>query len=47
MLTSDEITALVAGHTVATRFRDTVRAEPDRVALRWKDTSKGSDAWGE
>jgi long-chain acyl-CoA synthetase len=47
MLTSDEIMASVAGHTVATRFRDTVRAEPDRVALRWKDTSNGGDAWGE
>ncbi len=43
MLTSDEITASVAGHTVATRFRDTVRATPDRVALRWKD----GDGWGE
>jgi len=43
MVTSDEITAAVAGHTVATRFRDTVRAHPDQVALRWKD----GDGWGE
>ena len=43
MLTSDEIMASVAGHTLATRFRDTVRATPDRVALRWKD----GDGWGE
>jgi long-chain acyl-CoA synthetase len=45
MLTSDEIRASVAGHTVATRFRDTVRATPDRVALRWKDSD--GDGWGE
>ena len=43
MVTNDEIAAEVDGHTVATRFRDTVRAHPDRVALRWKD----GDAWGE
>jgi len=43
MVTSDEVAAKVAGHTVATRFRDTVRAHPDRVALRWKD----GDAWHE
>jgi long-chain acyl-CoA synthetase len=43
MVTTDEITARVAGHTVATRFRDTVRAHGDRVALRWRD----GDAWQE
>jgi len=43
MVTSDEIAAAVAGQTVATRFRDTVRAHPDRVALRWKH----DDGWGE
>jgi len=43
MSTSDEIAAEVDGHTVATRFRDTVRAHGDRVALRWKD----GDGWGE
>ena len=41
--TSDELTAAVAGHTVVTRFRDTVRANPDRVALRCKD----GDGWAE
>ncbi len=44
MLTSEEIMASVAGHTVATRFRDTVRAAPEQVALRWKDADGG---WGE
>jgi len=43
MLTSNEIAAEVAGQTVATRFRETVRAYPDRVALRWRD----GDAWHE
>ena len=37
MVTSDEVAASVAGQTVATRFRETVRSHPDRVALRWKD----------
>jgi long-chain acyl-CoA synthetase len=41
--TSDEIAAAVAGHTVATRFRDTVLAHPDRVALRCKQ----ADGWAE
>jgi len=43
MVTSNEIAARVAGHTVVTRFRDTVRAHPDRVALRWRD----GDLWHE
>jgi long-chain acyl-CoA synthetase len=43
MSTSAEIAAEVAGHTVTTRFRDTVRAHGDRVALRWKH----DDGWGE
>jgi long-chain acyl-CoA synthetase len=42
-VTSDEIAAAVDGHTVATRFRDTVRRQPDTVALRWAD----GDGWGE
>ena len=33
-LTNDEIEALIAGATVASRFRDSVRAHPDRLALR-------------
>ena len=41
MVTSDEIAAKVAGHTVATRFRDTVRAHPDRVALRCRTATGG------
>ncbi|MSO78238.1 MAG: long-chain fatty acid--CoA ligase [Acidimicrobiia bacterium] len=41
--TSNELTAVVAGHTVATRFRDTARAHPDRVALR----CKSGDGWAE
>jgi long-chain acyl-CoA synthetase len=40
--TSEELAAAVAGHTVATRFRDQVAAHPDRVALRWKV----GDGWG-
>ncbi|MEX2257044.1 MAG: long-chain fatty acid--CoA ligase [Acidimicrobiia bacterium] len=43
MATSDEIAAAVSGTTVTTRFRDTVRAHADRVALRWKD----GEGWGE
>ena len=43
MVTSDEVAARVAGQTVATRFRDTVRSHPDRVALRWKE----GDEWRE
>jgi long-chain acyl-CoA synthetase len=35
-VTSDEIAAAVAGHTVTTRFRDTVKAHGDRVAIRCK-----------
>ncbi len=47
MATSEEIAAAVAGHTLATRFRDTVRAHPDRVALRWRE-GQGDDAvWHE
>jgi long-chain acyl-CoA synthetase len=42
-VTSDEVAAVVAGHTVSTRFRDTVRRVPDEVALRWKQ----GDGWGE
>jgi long-chain acyl-CoA synthetase len=42
-VTSADIAAAVAGHTVATRFRDTVRRVPDRVALRWK----AGDGWAE
>ncbi|HEX6312461.1 MAG TPA: AMP-dependent synthetase/ligase [Acidimicrobiia bacterium] len=42
-VTNDELTALVEGQTVTSRFRDTVRDRPDAVALRWKD----GDGWGE
>jgi long-chain acyl-CoA synthetase len=42
-MAADEIAAAVAGQTVTTRFRDTVRRTPDAVALRWKD----GDGWGE
>jgi len=40
-VTSEQLAAAVAGETVTTRFRDTVRAYPDRVALRWK----AGDGW--
>jgi long-chain acyl-CoA synthetase len=43
-VTSEQIAAAVAGHTVATRFRDTVAARPDQVALRWK-TEDGWATW--
>jgi long-chain acyl-CoA synthetase len=42
-VTSQDIAQVVAGQTVASQFRDTVRARPDHVALRWKD----GDGWGE
>jgi long-chain acyl-CoA synthetase len=42
-VTAEDIAAAVAGTTVATSFRDTVRARGDQVALRWKD----GDGWGE
>ncbi len=34
---SETIARTVAGQTVTSQFRDTVRARPDAVALRWKD----------
>ena len=42
--TTEELDALVAGQTVASRFLDTVAEHGDRVALRWK---KADDSWGE
>src|SRR6266481_5069868 len=42
-LTKAEIDKLVQGQTVSTRFRDTVNAHPDNVALR----SKHDDTWVE
>src|SRR5258708_30869053 len=42
-VTSADIAAAVAGQTVPTTFRDTVRRRGDQVALRWKD----GDGWGE
>ncbi len=41
--TNDEIEAATAGQTVASLFRDTVRALPEHVALR----VKAGDAWNE
>ncbi|MCB0974582.1 MAG: long-chain fatty acid--CoA ligase [Actinobacteria bacterium] len=43
MLTQADISAEVEGQTVTSRFRDTVRELPDRVALRAKD----GDGWVE
>ena len=40
-VTSEQLAQRVAGWTVATRFRDTVAARPDAVALRWRD----GDTW--
>jgi long-chain acyl-CoA synthetase len=42
-VSSEEVASAVAGHTVATRFRDTVAARGDRTALRWKQ----DDGWAE
>jgi long-subunit acyl-CoA synthetase (AMP-forming) len=42
-VTAEDIAQAVAGQTVATNFRDTVRARGDQVALRWK----AGDSWGE
>ena len=42
-VTAEQMSRAVSGHTVATRFRDIVRARPDQVALRWKQ----GDGWGE
>jgi long-chain acyl-CoA synthetase len=39
----EELDRAVAGQTVPSRFLQTARAHPERVALRWKD----GDAWGE
>ncbi|MBK5290015.1 MAG: long-chain fatty acid--CoA ligase [Acidimicrobiia bacterium] len=41
--TDEQIDAATAGQTVASRFRDTVRACPDRVALR----CKAGEGWNE
>ena len=41
--TDDQIKVATAGQTVASLFRDTVRAAPDRVALR----SKAGEGWAE
>ena len=41
--TSAELDEVTRGQTVATRFRDCVRARPDAVALRWQD----GDDWSE
>jgi long-chain acyl-CoA synthetase len=43
-LTKSDIDKLVQGDTVSSRFRDTVNAHPDGVALRWK---RDDDTWGE
>jgi long-chain acyl-CoA synthetase len=42
-LTNEEVSRMVAGQTVPTRFLDTVRRIPGQVALRWRD----GDGWGE
>ena len=42
-ITNEEVSKMVAGQTVPTRFLDTVRRIPGQVALRWKD----GDDWGE
>jgi long-chain acyl-CoA synthetase len=42
-ITDEEVSKMVAGQTVPTRFLDTVRRIPGQVALRWKD----GDDWGE
>ena len=47
-LTNDEIEALIAGATVASRFRDSVRAHPDRLALRaWDGDTPVDLTWAE
>ncbi len=43
-LTKDQIDKTVQGQTVSTRFRDTVSAHGDSVALRWHNED---DSWGE
>ena len=42
-VTSEELAGQTAGETVPTRFRETVRARPEAVALRWRE----SDDWAE
>ncbi|MFM7271761.1 MAG: AMP-dependent synthetase/ligase [Actinomycetes bacterium] len=47
-LANDEIEALIAGATVASRFRDSVRAHPDRLALRsWDGDTPVDLTWAE
>jgi long-chain acyl-CoA synthetase len=47
-LTSSELAREVEGQTVATRFRDTVRARPDAIALRCRSGSEwATTTWSE
>ncbi len=43
-ITSDELAAANEGRTVPIIFNETVEANADRVALRWKNDD---DSWGE
>jgi long-chain acyl-CoA synthetase len=43
VISSEEVSKMVAGQTVPTRFLDTVRRIPGQVALRWRE----GDGWGE
>ncbi len=42
-ISNEEVSKMVAGQTVPTRFLDTVRRIPGQVALRWRE----GDGWGE
>jgi long-chain acyl-CoA synthetase len=43
VISSEEVSKMVAGQTVPKRFLDTVRRIPGQVALRWRE----GDGWGE
>ncbi len=43
LISNEEVSKMVAGQTVPTRFLDTVRRIPGQVALRWRE----GDGWGE
>jgi long-subunit acyl-CoA synthetase (AMP-forming) len=43
VISNEEVSKMVAGQTVPTRFLETVRRIPGQVALRWRE----GDGWGE
>jgi long-chain acyl-CoA synthetase len=44
-VTTEELDEAVAGQTIPTRFLEMVRANGDRVALRWRNPDESWDEW--